>query len=207
MSNLWKLYGLAYTSQDFYNEAVALAKKVRPRDFTSDPKGNDKYHAALVEIDKFLVKWYSPLDHLDVQLFYDLLCCQTLWDNFANVLKIGGVNLKTDPADPEAGAFWQVLGLACLDPWKNKDNNKDVVGFRQLLKQDIGNAERFGFRLTGYYKDIISKLMAKPEMMDALQGVAMCWDPVSRSMLVNRAVYPRLQAVEVPPGWIDLSKP
>jgi hypothetical protein len=210
MSNLWKLYGLAYSRQDFYDEAVALAAKVRPRDFQRDPsgQGNDPYHHALVDIDKFLFKWYCPLGHLDVQLFYDLLCCQTLWDNFAKVLKMSGLDTsRLHPGDPAAGVFWQVLGLACLDPWKNADEDgKTHVGFRQLLQQDIAAASRFGFHLTDSYKKMISDVLNKPEMLDALQGIAMCWFPGSEAMLLHREEYARFEAVEVPPGWIDLAK-
>ena len=112
MSNLWKLYGLAYSRKDFFNEAVALATAVRPRSFERDPGGNDAYHAALEKIDRFLFKWHCPLGHLDAQLFYDLLCCQTLWDNFEKVLEIGGLDTSgIDPGDGQASIFWQVLGL------------------------------------------------------------------------------------------------
>jgi hypothetical protein len=209
MSNLWKLYGLAYSRRDFFEEATKMAKTIRPRDFTRDPKGKDRYHAALVDIDKFLVKWRCPLDHIDVQLFYDLLCCQTLWDNFEKVLTLTKMNLTNiDPGDPEASVFWQVLGLCCLDPWRNQNpNGSEHPGFRQLLQKDISNAAAHGFILSDKYAKMIANILAIPKILDALQGIAMCWLPGSRSMMLNREEYMRLQPIEIPPGWVDLSKP
>jgi hypothetical protein len=209
MSNLWKLYGLAYSRKDFFDEATQLARDVRPRSFDNKPDGNDNYHEALASIDKFLFKWYCPLPHLDAQLFYDLLCCQTLWDNFKKVLDLSGLDTsKIPPGDPEASVFWQVLGLSCLDPWKNQvPSNPAHVGFRQLLQNDIGNAAKLGFNLTPAYQKEISDLLKKPQMLDALQAIAMCWQPTSFEMLLNRTEYPRLQRVEIPTGWVDLDKP
>jgi hypothetical protein len=204
MSNLWKLYGLAYSRRDFFEQAQSLALRVRPRAFD-----NDGYQTALAEIDQFLFKWYSPLDHLDAQLFYDLLCCQTLWDNFAHVLELSGLDTSSiHPADADAGVFWQVLGLACLDPWKNQQRDgSEHVGFRQLLQKDVNAAEQLGFRLSDHYKKMLTDVLAKPNMLEALQSIAMCWDPASKSMLLNREEYSRLQPIEIPQGWIDLTKP
>ena len=209
MSNLWKLYGLAYSRKDFFDEAVALAAAVRPRSFERDRGGNDAYHAALEKIDRFLFKWHCPLGHLDAQLFYDLLCCQTLWDNFEKVLDIGGLDTSAiDPGDAQASIFWQVLGLSCLDPWKNKDpEGTEHVGFRHLLQRDVDNADRLGFKLTDEYKRKVAAFLSIPDILDALQGIAMCWEPGSEAMLLNRAEFMRLQDVELPPGWVDLAKP
>jgi hypothetical protein len=208
MSNLWKLYGLAYSRKDFFDEAVTLANNVRPRSFKSD-SGDDPYHAALVQIDEFLFKWYCPLGHLDVQLFYDLLCCQTLWDNFEKVLNMSGLDTSGfDPGDPGASVFWQVLGLSCLDPWKNEDaSGKEHTGFRHLLQKDIDAADRFGFKLNAAQKKEIHNLLNKPGLLEALQGIAMCWQPQSEAMLLRREEFARLQPVELPPGWVDLAKP
>jgi len=210
MSNLWKLYGLAYSRKDFFEEALVLAKKVRPRSFERDSQhSDDPYHAALAEIDQFLFKWYCPLGHLDAQLFYDLLCCQTLWDNFEKVLTMSGLDTSAfDPGDPEASVFWQVLGLSCLDPWKNKDGDgKEHTGFRHLLQKDIEAAANFGFKLSAAHKREIQNLLNKPGFLDALQGIAMCWQPASEAMLLRREEFARLQPVELPPGWVDLAKP
>jgi hypothetical protein len=209
MSNLWKLYGLAYSRKDFFDEAIVLARNVRPRSFERDGRGRDPYHGALIEIDKFLAKWYCPLGHLDAQLFYDLLCCQTLWDNFKKVLEMSGLNTSgIHPGDPEASVFWQVLGLSCLDPWKNQDpGGVEHTGFRHLLQKDINNAAAFGFNLSDKWKQEIKTLLAKPGLLDALQSIAMCWLPQSEAMMLRREEFPRLQAVELPPGWVDLAKP
>lgn len=204
MSNLWKLYGLAYSRKDFFDEAQALIKQLGNRSFD-----NKTYQAKLVDVDKFCFRWHCPLGHLEAQLFYDLLCCQTLWNNFAKVLEISGLDTsKIHPGDADASVFWQVLGLACLDPWKNKNaDGTNHPGFRHLLQQNIGAADQYGFKLTADYKQMIAVMLAKPQILDALQGIAMCWDPQSEAMLLNRDEYARLQPIELPPGWLDLTKP
>jgi hypothetical protein len=203
MSNLWKLAGLACSRKDFIVEARALAESIGKRSFN-----NDQYQKALVKIDPFLSKWYSPLNHLDVQLFYDILCCKTIWDNFEKVLALGGLNVQADPADPVASIFWQVLGAAAFDPWRNTDKNgHPVVGFRQKLQQNISFVDGSGFNLSSQYRPMLTAFLKKPGMLDALQDVAMCYDEISESMLLNREVFPRMQEVQLPPGWMDLTKP
>jgi hypothetical protein len=187
-----------------------LAANIGSRSFERDPiHANDPYHRHLVEIDKFLFRWRCPLGHLDAQLFYDLLCCQTLWENFEKVLRMSGLDTSgIPPGDPEASVFWQVLGLACLDPWKNTDESgAEHTGFRHRLQNDINAAGDFGFELNDEYKEQIQSLLKKPGLLDALQDIAMCWVPTSEAMLLRREEYPRLQPVELPQGWVDLTKP
>jgi hypothetical protein len=202
MSNVWKLSGLACSRKDFIAEARAL-KSFGKRSFN-----NDEYQKALVEIDPFLSKWYSPLNHLDVQLFYDILCCKTIWDNYEKVLALGGLNVQANPADPDASIFWQVLGVAAFDPWRNTDKSgKPVVGLRQKLQQNINFVDDRGFNLSTQYKQMLTGFLNKPGMLDALQSVAMCYDTISESMFLDRQVFPRMQVVQLPPGWMDLTKP
>lgn len=203
MSNLWKLSGLACSRKDFIADAQSLAESIGKRSFD-----DAQYQAALVKIDPFLSKWYCPLNHLDVQLFYDLLCCKTIWDNYAKVLALGGLNMTANPADPDASVFWQVLGLAAFDPWRNKDSNgTDIGGFRQKLQQNINVADSCGFSLSPLYKQTVTGFLNTPGMLDALQSVAMCYDVQSESMVLNRQGFPRMQPVQLPPGWMNLAQP
>jgi hypothetical protein len=180
-----------------------LANAIGPRSFE-----NAEYQAAVLQIDQFLSKWFCPLDELDVQLFYDLLCCKTIWNNYQKVLALGGLDVKTSASDPDASVFWQVVGLAAFDPWANVDKNgKPVVGFRQKLQQNINFAEACGFKLSPQYQQMVTDFLNKPGMLDALQNVAMCYDPQSDSMLLNRQGFKRMQPPQLPPGWMDLKKP
>src|SRR5262249_41355871 len=155
-----------------------------------------------------LFRWSSPLGHLDAQLFYDMVCCETLWENFSKVLDATALDTSSeDPSDPKNQAFLQVLGLACIDPWKNMDrDDKDHAGFRHLLQKDKNAPDRFGFKLTEEQKTKLHGALNRPGVLDALQDVAMCWQPASKSMLLRREEYKRLQPIEFPPGWIDFTK-
>jgi hypothetical protein len=166
-----------------------------------------KYLKELVEVDKFLVKWYCPLNHLDVQTFYDLLCCKPFWPALAKALELGGLDTTgLDAANADAGILWQVLGLAAFDPWKNVDPAREGnPGFRQLLRANIDAVDGFGFKLSPNYKQMIAGALAKPGMLDALQHVAMQYDPDSSPMLTFRAAYPRMKEVQMPPGWVNLA--
>jgi hypothetical protein len=204
MSNLWKIFGLASTRKDFLNDIQKLREGIPARSFN-----NEVYHSALGPIDHFLFSWNCPLGHLDLEYFYDTIFCRTLWTNFGKVLQLSQLDTSSlEPSDPQAQALWQVFGLACIDPWRNKNpDGTDHTGFRHLLRQDKNAPDRFGFKLNDAQKTQIYTAINRPGVLDAMQDVAMCWDPGTFSMLLNRSEYPRLQPVQLPPGWINLTKP
>lgn len=113
-----------------------------------------------------------------------------------------------DPADPQTQAFWQVLGLACIDPWRNKNQDgSDHTGFRHLLQQDKNTPDLYGFKLDNTQKTALQAVVNRPGVFDAMEAVAMCWDPGTYDMRLNRPEYPRLTAVQLPNGWFNLQKP
>jgi hypothetical protein len=203
MSNLWKIYGLAGTNKNFLNDVNALGGLIRPRKFD-----DASYQQSLVGVDALLLRWFCPLGHLDAQLFYDMICCESLWARFAELQAACGLDTtQLDPGDPLEQQLWQVFGLACIDPWKNVDGNTPIVGFRQELQTDLDASDRYGFKLTGQQKEKIFQAVNKIGALNALQGVAMMWDPASLGMRTRRPLYQRLQPIQIPPGWLDFTKP
>jgi hypothetical protein len=199
MSNLWKMYGLGCSREDFLDDIAGLQRKIQPR--TDDDK---LYQEGLVDVDRVLFKWYCPLGHLDVQLFYDAVFVAKLWTDFRTIVETRKLDTSgVDASEPNAQAYWQVLGLVCIDPWRNDAEHRK--GFRVQMRADKNTPDRFGFRLDTPGKEKIHAALNVDAVYNAMERIALLWDPISFGMMSIRSDYRTLMPIEIPRGWIRTS--
>jgi hypothetical protein len=164
----------------------------------ADPEPQD-YPAQIMEIDRAIrERFRCPIGHMDAQNFYDSLFNNKICEGLEKIQKGGSfVDLGNGP---EFDEYYRMIGLACADPWRGKEN-PDAPGFRQELRNNPkATASKYGFyindRIAQCISDGLTDLVVK-----IMELISEEWCDVTITNITERNLYPRI-ADCFPPGWV-----
>jgi hypothetical protein len=204
MSNVWKVFGLACVSEAFLKAVTELKPGLT---------AEADYHKRIVMIDNLLLgqTWRIPVGHLEIQLIHDAILLDGFWDPLKTIL--GASPFGPLPADKDklhADEYYRVIGLCCVDPWKQE--GVDMPGFRDSLRTSVDankTVSDAGFLLDPndavHIQNGLKAVVPDPPKLAVsalMDTFSMRWDDITLNSIQNRDQYGPL--IVTPPGWVTI---